>query len=416
MIKKVKSIIVSNKILLQNFSFLSVLQVSNLLIFLLIIPYLFRILGKELYGLVVFAQTIALYFAILVNFGFTVAATRDISLNRDNKEKTSSIISTVLTIKGSFFIISLIILSLLVLVIPLLNKHPQIYFLSMLYCLSETLFPIWYFQGIEKMKYIAIINIITRVISALFIFLFIKQPGDYLLVPLLLGIGTFSGACIGLFIVFKKHHHKYVFLSFTELKTSLKENIPLFISNVSSQIYVNANKLIVGSFLGMKDVAIYDIADKVVNLLKVPVGLVGQTLFPRVSRDKNLRFVKLSLIFVFVFFVVIYTLVFLFANPIIILFSGGANPSAASLLRILAISILPICLGLFFAELLLIPFGMLKDYAKMRTSSLFVYLLSIGLLIKLDQIGLYQLAIVIIIVEVFVLCYSFFLCRKNKII
>jgi O-antigen/teichoic acid export membrane protein len=414
--KKVKSIIVNNKILLENFSFLSVLQVSNLLIFLLIIPYLLRVFGKEVYGLIVFAQTIAIYFAILVNFGFTVTATRDISIHRDNKEKTSLIISTVLTMKGLFFIISMIILSLLVLFIPLLNSHPQIYFLSMLFCLSETLFPIWYFQGIEKMKYIAIINIVTRIIASLSIFLLVRHPEDYLLVPLLLGAGTFSGACIGLFIVFRKHHNRFVILPFNSLKSSFKDNIPLFISNVSSQIYVNANKLIVGSFLGMKDVAIYDIADKIVNLLKVPVSLVGQTLFPRISRDKDLRFVKLSMIFVFVFFVVVYTSVFIFANQIILLFSGFANQSAAILLRLLAVALLPICLGLFFAELLLIPFGMLKDYARMRTYSLVIYLFSIGILIKLNLIGLYQLAIVIIIVEVFVLVYSAYLCRKNKII
>lgn len=414
--KKVKSIIVKNKILLENFSFLSVLQVSNLLIFLLIIPYLLRVLGKEVYGLVVFAQTIAIYFAILVNFGFTVTATRDISINRDSKERTSAIISTVLTIKFIFFVISLIILSLLVLLIPLLNQHPQIFFISMFYCLSETLFPIWYFQGIEKMKYIAIINIITRVCASLFIFLLVKQPADYLLVPLLLGAGTISGACIGLFIVFGKHQHKYVLTSFAQLKSSLRDNIPLFISNVSSQIYVNANKIIVGSFLGMKDVAIYDIADKIVNLLKVPVTLVGQTLFPRVSRDKDLRFVKLSMGFVFIFFVLVYSAVFIFANTIILLFSGTANPSAANLLRILAVSLLPICLGLFYAELILIPFGKLNDYARMRTYSLFVYLLSIGILIKMNLIGLYQLAIVIIVVETFVLGYSAYLCKKNQII
>ena len=416
MIKRVKANLIQYKVLLENFSFLSVLQISNLLIFLFITPYLFRTLGKESYGLVVFAQTIAAYFSILVNFGFTVTATKDISIHRDNKEKTSQIISTVLTLKGLFFIVSLIVISLLVLFIPLLNKHPQVFLLSMLFCLSETLFPIWYFQGIERMKYIAIINIITRVLSSCLIFIFIKESSDYLKVPLVLGTGTVTGAVIGLSVVFKRHRHKFQLLSISDLKRSVKENIPLFISNVSSQIYVNANKLIVGSFLGMQDVAVYDIADKIVGLLKVPVLLIGQTLFPRVSRDRDVSFVKKAMLFVFTFFVVVYTGVTLFANPMIHLFSGSVNANAATLLRLLAMSLLPICLGLFFAELLLVPFGKLKDYARMRAFSLFIYLTLIGLLINFHFIGLYQLAGVIIIVESFVLFYSYFLCKKNKLI
>lgn len=416
MIKKVKANLIQYKVLVENFSFLSVLQVSNLLIFLFITPYLFRILGKESYGLVVFAQTIAAYFSILVNFGFTVTATKDISIHRENKEKTSLIISTVLTLKGLFFIVSLIVLSLMVLFIPLLNKHPQVFLLSMLFCLSETLFPIWYFQGIERMKYIAIINIVTRILSSCLIFILIKESNDYLKVPLVLGIGTVTGAIIGLLVVFKKHKHKFQLLPIIDLKRSLKENVPLFVSNISSQIYVNANKLIVGSFLGMKDVAVYDIVDKIVGLLKVPVLLIGQTLFPRVSRDRDVSFVKKAMLFVFTFFFVVYTCVTLFANPLIHLFSGTINANAATLLRLLSISLLPICLGLFFAELLLVPFGKLRDYARMRAFSLFIYLTLIGLLISFHQIGLFQLAGVIIIVESFVLFYSYSLCKKNKLI
>jgi O-antigen/teichoic acid export membrane protein len=416
MLRNFKESILQYKVLLENFSYLSVLQVSNLLIFLIITPYLFRSLGQEKYGIVVFAQTIAAYFSILVNFGFTVTATKDISINRHNGEKTSQIISQVLTVKGLFFIISLIILSLFIIAIPLFNRNLKVFYFSMLFCLSETLFPIWYFQGIEKMKYIAIINIISRITSSIFIFIFIKETADYVNVPLILGIGTVLGAVFGLYIVFKKHHHSYKIISISELKNSVKENIPLFISNVSSQIYVNANKLIVGSFLGMQDVAIYDIADKIVNLLKVPILLIGQTLFPKVSRDRDVSFVKKSMIFVLIFFTIVYVSVYLFSDSLILLFSGATNSNASSLLRLLAISLLPICMGLFFAELLLVPFGKLKDYARMRAFSLLLYLLSIGFLLKTSGINLHCLGIVIIIVEFFVLFYSFYLCKRNRLI
>ena len=286
----------------------------------------------------------------------------------------------------------------------------------MLFCLSEALFPVWYFQGIEKMKYITFINLITRVSSAFLIFAFVRVAKDYLFVPLFLGIGSVSGAIAGLYIVFGIERNQFRVLSLPILLKCVKENVPLFISNVSSQIYVNANKLIVGSVLGMQEVALYDIADKIVTLVKVPIPLVGRTLFPKVSREKNITFIKKSMVFLLGFFIVIYLILFIFSNSIIHLFTGVNNPTTANLLRLLSFSILPICLSMFFAELILIPFKRLKDYAKMRTSSMLVYLIIVGLLFLYNKLGLFELAGTIVFVEIFVTLYSFYLCKKNSLI
>lgn len=416
MIKRINSFLVNNRVILENFSFLSILQVSNLLVFIVTIPYLLKVLGKESYGLVVFAQTIALYFSIVINFGFNATGTRDIAIHRDNPEKLTEIISSILILKVTFFLIMIFFLSALIIFIPLLRQHPAIFIFSMLACLSDALFPIWYYQGIERMKYITVINVLSRSASALLIFLFINKPSDYIIVPLLLGTGTISGALVGLYVLFRVHSNKFVLLSVKKLIHGIKENIPLFISNVSSHIYVNANKLIVGSFLGMQEVAIYDIVDKIVNLLKVPVFLVGQTLFPHISKTKNIHFLKNAIVVALIFFLIVYSGIRIFADPLIGLFTGEINTVTVKLLNVLAISILPIFLSLFLAELMLVPFGFYNDYTKMRTSSLLVYLTIILILAVTHQIGLFQLAFAIIIVESFVVAYSYYLCRKNRII
>ena len=416
MIKRVNNFVENNKVIIENFSFLSILQVSNLLIFFLLIPFLFRVLGKEYYGIVIFAQTIAIYFSIVINFGFNATGTRDVALNRHYPGQISGIVSTVLILKLSILIAMFIVISLLIIFIPLLKSHPLIFFLSMLACLSEALFPIWYFQGIERMKYITFINVTTRIGSALLLFVFIKEPADYVLVPLVLGIGTVTGAIVGLYIVFKVHKIKFILISIQKLRECLRNNIPLFISNVSSHIYVNANKLIVGSFLGMQEVAIYDIVDKIVNLLKVPAFMVGQTLFPHISKTKDLHFLKKAIGIVFIFFLLVYSGVYLFSAPLINIFTGEINPVTVNLLKLLSLSILPICLSLFLAELMLVPFGFFKDYTKMRTSSLFIYLAIIICLFITHKLGLFQLVFTIIFVEVFVVIYSYYLCKKNRII
>jgi len=414
-IKRIYSFVENNKVIIENFSFLSILQVSNLLIFFLLIPFLIKVLGKEYYGIVVFAQTISIYFSIVINFGFNATGTRDVAINRHDPEEISEIVSSILILKVVIFIAMFAVVSVLIFFIPLLKAHPLVFFLSMISCLSDALFPIWYFQGIERMKYITFINVTTRITSALLLFVFVKKPPDYFLVPLFLGIGTVTGATIGLYILFKVHKVKFLLIPVQKLRDCLTNNIPLFISNVSSHIYVNANKLIVGSFLGMKEVAIYDIIDKIVNLLKVPVFMIGQTLFPYISKTKDLHFLKRSIVAVFIFFLIVYTGVNVFAAPLISFFTGDINSETVKLLKLLSLSILPICLSLFLAELILVPFGFFEAYSKMRTSSLLIYIAIIICLVITHNIGLFQLVLTIIFVEIFVVLYSYFLCRKNRI-
>jgi PST family polysaccharide transporter len=74
-------------------------------------PYLVRVLGVEKFGLVAFAQSFIMFFNILVDFGFSLSATREISVNRDNQEKITEIYSSVMIIKFVLIILSFLIMN-----------------------------------------------------------------------------------------------------------------------------------------------------------------------------------------------------------------------------------------------------------------------------------------------------------------
>ena len=59
-----------NKTILANFSYLSLLQVFAILFPLLTYPYLLRVIGLELYGVIIFAQSIINYVSLVINFGW----------------------------------------------------------------------------------------------------------------------------------------------------------------------------------------------------------------------------------------------------------------------------------------------------------------------------------------------------------
>jgi O-antigen/teichoic acid export membrane protein len=280
-------------------------------------------------------------------------------------------------------------------------------------CLSEALFPVWYFQGVEKMKYITFINVTTRALATILVFILINSKEDYIVYPLLVGTGTVTGAIIALAVVFRKHRIVFRFQPFAIIRRYYGENILYFLSNVSTQIYINANKIIVGSFLGMVEVAYYDVAEKVINMLKVPFQLLGQTLFPKVARDRNVGFLKRVMTYMMIFAIAAIAVIFLLAVPIIQFFSGTNNPGSITILRILSISLIPISVSICYGDLFLVNFGLKADYAKMRFFGFLFYTIILIGLYLFENIGIIQIAGTILAVESFIAGYSYLLYKKS---
>jgi len=71
----------------KNIISLYLLQISYYVLPLITVPYLVRVLGPEKFGLVAFGQSLVAFFALFVNYGFDLTATREISIKRrDDKE------------------------------------------------------------------------------------------------------------------------------------------------------------------------------------------------------------------------------------------------------------------------------------------------------------------------------------------
>src|SRR3989339_509467 len=172
MLKKLKLISLSEeyKILLGNFFSLSVLQVLNYLLPLITLPYLIRVLGPEKYGLIAFGTAFLTYFQLFTDYGFNLSATKDISINRENNKKISEIFSSVIIIKTVLMLFSFIIIFFIVTSFSKFNSQKEVYYLISLSLIGNVLFPIWFFQGIERMKYITYFNVIARVTATLLVF------------------------------------------------------------------------------------------------------------------------------------------------------------------------------------------------------------------------------------------------------
>ena len=153
-----------HKIIVTNYFSLSILQIANYILPLLTLPYLVRVLGTEKFGLIMFAQALATFLTVFVDFGFNLSGTREVSVARNEKEKLSKIFSAIIIIKAGLLCLALFILFIIVKVFTRFSVDADVYFLSFGIVIGQTLFPVWFFQGIEKMKIIALINILAKVI------------------------------------------------------------------------------------------------------------------------------------------------------------------------------------------------------------------------------------------------------------
>lgn len=272
------------KIVLGNFISLTTLQGISYILPLVVIPYLIRIIGMEKFGLIAFAQSLVQYFLILTDYGFSLSATKAISLIGEHKGKTSALFSSVMTVKLLFAALSFIILCLILNFIPKFSNDWIIYVLSFGAVIGNTLFPVWFFQGKEKMSYIAVVNVISGIIYAVCIFVFIKKPEDFLLVPLLGSLLSIISGILGLYIAFRKFRIQFILQKYITIKQELKTGWDIFISILSVNAYTTTRIFAVGLLTNNVITGYYSIAERIANIIQTfPMDSFTRAVFPRIS-------------------------------------------------------------------------------------------------------------------------------------
>lgn len=275
------------KTLLENFISLSALQLVGMILPLLTLPYILRVVGFEKYGIIVFAASLTTYFQGFTDYSFRITAVRDIAIFRNSKTKIDIIYSKVLMIKSIFLFISLLIISLIVYLYPPFYEYRLVYFFSSLMLVGYTLFPEWFFQGIEKMRYITYLNLGIKFFFTICVFIFIKNEEDYWIYPLLQSCGFIGAGIVGQLIIIKKYKCKFIWLKFKIIKTTIKESFPLFINQLVPTLYNNTGTFLLGLLTNNTLVGVYEAIKTVTNLCVILLGIISRVFFPFLNRNKS---------------------------------------------------------------------------------------------------------------------------------
>jgi len=310
------------KRLVTNFFSLTVLQMFTYFLPLLTLPYLVRVLGVEKYGLIMFAQSFIVFFNILVDFGFNLSATREVSIYRNDQEKLTEIFSSVMVVKFFLIAVSLVILSIVVFVVERFNNDIELYYLTFIFVIGQALFPIWYFQGIERMKYITIVNIISKVIFTLSIFILIHKQDDYLLVPLLNGLGFLSGGILSQYILRIKFRQSFKLPNFGNILFYFKESSHFFLSRLANEGLNSYITLLIGLHFNNSIVGYYSMIERLYKAYYILVQPLVQVLYPNMAKNRNVCFFKKIYVFTSLLFGIL-TLFMIFFSEFLIDFVYG---------------------------------------------------------------------------------------------
>ena len=305
--------VLKDKKLLENVSFIAILQVFNIIAPLITYPYLVRVLGMDNYGIIITAQILVGYFSILILFGSDNVCAKHVSINRNQKDSVSRIYSAVLLSRAFLWLCGLGIYILIVSLVPLYRNHFLLFLITYGLTFQDILFPQYLFQGLEKMKFTTCVNIFTKVFFITLVFVFVKSSSDLLIVPILYTLGYLISGVFSFLIVTKHLNIKLVPYDYSTIKLVLKDSLPIFASELILTIKDRFNILIMGHYIGMANVVVFDFALKIVNLLGKPAEVIRIALFPRAAKDRNMPQIKkvFFLILVLTFFLVIITNIFL---------------------------------------------------------------------------------------------------------
>ena len=278
--------------LFENFISLSFLQIFNVLIGLILTPYLVRVIGVEYFGLINFALAITMSFNILINFGFNISIPKKIVENINDNKKISELFSTVIIIKSIFLLCIFFVLLILFFFNNSMRENYIIYISYFSILLGNIMFPVWYFQGIEKMKYISIINISFRIFFIILIFFFVKSTNDYIYVPILTSLGYFFGGLYSIIFVLKNFPIHFILPTKNSIYIELRDSFNVFISRLSNQGSRYFSTIIIGISFGDSTLGIYSIVEKIYFTMMIIPSTISQAIFPYMTRTKNLYFIK----------------------------------------------------------------------------------------------------------------------------
>ncbi|WP_430534796.1 oligosaccharide flippase family protein [Listeria rocourtiae] len=406
----------SKKRLFRNTLYLYILTFSSYFFSLITVPYQTRILGPEFYGKIGFALAMMVYFRLIIDFGFILSATADVSQHREDRREVAKIYTAVMRAKMWLTACSLLVLLLICYAIPMFRHDWLLYLLTFSSVAVSAFLPDFLYRGLETMKRITVRTVIIQVFFVCMVFIFLKTPENYYFVPLFTLIGNAVALLFAVLHVSRKLQIKCVPLEKGYMKQTILKSFPFFLSRIAGTVYQTTNTFFLGLIYspGSAKVGMYVASDRLVVTANTAFSPIADSLYPYMVKYRDFRLLRKISAIVMPPVIIGCIVLGIYANEFMAFLLGAEFYEAGSILRLLLpiIAMTPLTYMLGFPTLS--PMGLAKHANISTVVSAVVQVVGVTMLFLTGIFNITTLCIVTVISQSCVLLYRARIIWKNR--
>lgn len=342
----------SNKTFAKNTFFLYIMTGAKFVLPLIITACLTRRLGPDAYGVISYLTPVMGYFILLFDFGFNFSATKKIAQHRADPVLIEKTIAAVYTAKILLVLAGFLPLMLLLLCIDLLRQYVLLTVLYYLSTAAQIFIPDFLYRGLEKMEGVTTRYILAKLITAVLIFLAVRDDGGLILVPLAYLIGTVAAALHTNHYMVKKLGYRVALGGLREAAAELRESGIYFVSTFASTALSVTSTFVMG-IVGMPtaQIAYWGVAFQVVQAVQAMYDPITTSIYPHVAGKRDHKFVLRITLCLLPLVAAGCVLLYCLAGLAVKIIAGSAYLAAVPVLQALT----PMLLFSFVAQMLGFP-------------------------------------------------------------
>lgn len=377
------------KKILKNASYLYIIQILNQLFPLLLFPIIIREIGVNDFGIFQFAISFFAFLFIFLDYGHNLNASREIAILKNNKKDISKYFCVIMSSRIFLYFFCLIITNIIIYLTGGLSEYKDILNIFWIYLLGTVLFPLWFFQGIEKMVLPLISQFIFKIIILILIMWLVEPLTGLISVSWIYSLVTLIQSFVVILVIFKYFGITAIVPSYKETYDSLVEGKAYFFAQGATALFSSINPLILGVFSTPSMVAVYTLADKVVRSAVLLVGVVNKVIYPISARIFNksvlegVIFIKKVMKIGSLIMISVCILLVIIAPLISQYFLGDMSKDLTLFIRILSVLPFSIFINNLFGNQILLNINEVKKFSLLIYTTVLVSIISMVILIPL---------------------------------
>lgn len=332
---------------------IGIIQGLNYLIPLLIIPIIVRLIGKENFGLIAFSQAFITYFLLIINYSFDFTATRDLASIEGNTGKVNTLFNEVFQTKIFLFFVSSILFCIVVFFIPSFRKYSVLHVVLFCSNLGWVLNQSWFFQGLRIFRIAVFLNLISKLVLAAGVLLFVKQQEDFIKYAMVIFVSQLLLGIISLYYLVFQYKISWQWQGIKSVIKTLRNGGSIFLSNIFTNLSTTSNLFLLSILSSsMHAVANFAAGSKIIAIV-VSIVITSFTIsaYPYITKKLTLKesdgflFIQMSAWAALFIGIFVSGLLFITSERVMLTIYGNQFKDAVTSYRILCFVPIPLFLN-----------------------------------------------------------------------